>query len=161
MEPEFAVEPPEELMRALQGTLESMQRAYRKIAALTATASAADGRMTVCVNAEGVVIDCRLSDDIGDLTFDEIGEAFTRAAQQASQDVRRRSGDLLAPVQQSVDEKLVGYDDDFFPGLSEFIDSLPKRGTISTAPPGAVDRDSAPDSDEGLATNNGAVESAW
>ncbi|MEC3920338.1 YbaB/EbfC family nucleoid-associated protein [Nocardia sp. CDC160] len=68
---------------------------------LTATASAGDGRVHITVNADGQPIRTEFGDDIGDLTFDEIAEAVTEAAQRAAADVTHRGQQLMEPVLQN------------------------------------------------------------
>ncbi|WP_225726977.1 MULTISPECIES: YbaB/EbfC family nucleoid-associated protein [unclassified Nocardia] len=67
----------------------------RRRALLTATASVCDKRITVTVNAEGVLIETRFADDIGDLTYDEIAAAVPEAVRTAAREVTRKSRELM------------------------------------------------------------------
>ncbi len=55
----------------------------------TASGSAGDNRVTVVVDANGVVIETIFSDDIDNLDYSEIAAAFTRAHQNAMIELRK------------------------------------------------------------------------
>ncbi|MCX4093070.1 YbaB/EbfC family nucleoid-associated protein [Nocardia sp. alder85J] len=55
-------------------------------------------RVTVTVNADGIVIDIKFSSDIGDLEYDEIATAITEASRLAVADVAGQTTALFAPI---------------------------------------------------------------
>jgi hypothetical protein len=78
-------------------TPEDVEELWRDIAAverrrklLTATAMACDKRITVTVNADGVLIETKFSRDIGDLSYAEVAEAIPIAVRGAATEVVRR-----------------------------------------------------------------------
>jgi len=96
--------------------------------ALTASASVERGRITVVVNASGSIVQTRFSEDIDDLAYGQIARATVAAAQQAAAEVKRKSDELLAPVQ-AARAKL--------PQLSDLIDGVPRLRDEITQPPTA------------------------
>lgn len=72
-------------------------RRRQERAQLTATATAAHRRVSVTVNADGIVIDVRFSSAIDDLSYDEIAHAVTEASRQAVADVTRQKAGPRAP----------------------------------------------------------------
>lgn len=117
-------------MRALAETT-------RKRALLTASGTAASGRVTVTVNADSIVIATKFSSDIDDLTFDEIAKAVTTAAQQAAAEVGRKTTELFQPL---TDERAR------MPKLSELFEGMPDL----EMPPNPAAALSAPGSRERL-----------
>ncbi|MEV6771260.1 YbaB/EbfC family nucleoid-associated protein [Nocardia sp. NPDC051030] len=112
----------------------------RKRTQLTASASAASGRITVTVNADHIVIATRFSTDIGDLTYDEIAKAVTSASQKASAEVAFRTKELLKPIS---DKRAR------MPRLSELFEGMPDvQAEAPTLPPASL---AAPNSRERLA----------
>ncbi|CAM4113430.1 YbaB/EbfC family nucleoid-associated protein [Nocardia ninae] len=67
-------------------------------ARLFATASAEGRRVTVAVNADGVLIDLQFSGAIADLGYEEIAEAIVAASRAAVAAVARKVADLYAPT---------------------------------------------------------------
>lgn len=67
-------------------------------AQLFATASAAGRRVSVAVNADGVLIDLRFSGAVGDLDYPELGEAIVVASRAAVVSVARKVSELYAPT---------------------------------------------------------------
>ncbi|MQY24981.1 YbaB/EbfC family nucleoid-associated protein [Nocardia aurantia] len=65
---------------------------------LMGTGTAERRRVTVTVNADGIVIDIKFSSDIGDLEYDEIAAAITEASRHAVADVARQTTALFAPI---------------------------------------------------------------
>jgi DNA-binding protein YbaB len=76
-----------ELVAQAQEQLANIAAIQRQQAALTATASAADGMVQVSVNARGVVIETRIDHDyLGEYDVKDLGHDITDAAQQAAAD---------------------------------------------------------------------------
>lgn len=67
-------------------------------ARLFATASAEGRRVSVAVNADGVLIDLQFSGAVGDLDYEEIADAITAASRAAVAAVARKVADLYAPT---------------------------------------------------------------
>ncbi|MFI6870184.1 YbaB/EbfC family nucleoid-associated protein [Nocardia sp. NPDC050406] len=89
-------------MESLLGDVTQHLRAIRDMAKqraqLTASATTAGGRVTVTVNADCVVIATRFSSDIDDLSYDDIANAMTQAAQKAAAEMARKSQELIEPL---------------------------------------------------------------
>lgn len=78
-------------------------RLYRECAKLTATGTAERRRVSVTVNADGIAIDVRFGTGIGDLSYDEIAAAVTRASREAVAEVTRLESELMAPMSAGMD----------------------------------------------------------
>jgi len=116
-------------------TIETMQQQW---ALLTATGTAARGRVTVSINAEGVVIETRFSSGIEKLSFDEIAKAITEAAGVAMVELRRKTAEVMAPVQGQ--ETQIPKLSELAPGAPDVNDLLPVPPQVSTAPPDSPER---------------------
>ncbi|MBB5912858.1 DNA-binding protein YbaB [Nocardia transvalensis] len=123
-----------DLMESLREGVEAIARVQRQQAQLTATASAAGKRVTVMVNAKGVVIQTRFGPDIEDLTYAEIAAAVTSAAQDAAGQVFQRTRELVEGLRQE-QSRLPNFSD-FLPGMPDVEAMLPEPPEVSTAPPG-------------------------
>lgn len=97
----------------------------RQRAQLSASATAAHGRVKITVNADGTVIDTQLT-DIGDLTESELARAVTEAAQQAALAVGRKAGELMNPLRQLTNR---------LPKLSDIIEDMPDLDEHIPQPP--------------------------
>ncbi|WP_405179626.1 YbaB/EbfC family DNA-binding protein [Nocardia sp. NBC_01377] len=119
-----------DMMTMLEGLDEQMRGiadVQLKRSKLTATASTCEARITVTVNADGLLIQTVFADDIADLTFDEIAEGMTEAVQKAAQEVDRLSQELLAPLRERKSQ---------LPKLSDIIEGAPDLGArMPVAPP--------------------------
>ena len=129
------------MLETVQEQMRSVAEVYRKRAVLTGSATVADKRVTVTVNADSVVIETKFAEDVDDLTYEEIAAAVTRAAQHAAAEVTRKTKALMAPFEEQRAR---------LPGLSEFVegmpplrDIVPKPPKVSTAPPGSRERERA------------------
>ncbi|QIS10169.1 YbaB/EbfC family DNA-binding protein [Nocardia arthritidis] len=97
----------------------------RRRSLLTATASVCDKRVTVTVNAEGVLIETRFGDDIGDLTYDEIAVAVPDAVRTAAREVTRKSRELMWGLLERDTETPVEF---------EMVDAGGERTTVALTP---------------------------
>jgi DNA-binding protein YbaB len=89
----------------------------QKRAALSATATVADGAVAVTVNARGVVSNTAIDESyFEDHDLADLGDDVTAAAQQAAGVVEMRSAELLAPLAQRRAR---------FPSLSDVVDGAP------------------------------------
>lgn len=95
---EFAKAQLADIMDALKRQMSMIADIRQRRTELTATASAEDARVAVTINADGTVIETRFADDVGDLTFDEIAAAVTRAAQQAKQNLAEQIAEVHQPL---------------------------------------------------------------
>ncbi|RDI43610.1 YbaB/EbfC family nucleoid-associated protein [Nocardia mexicana] len=128
------------MLDAMSEQFEGMARIQRDRAQITATATACEKRITVVVNADGILIETRFADDIADLTYDEIAAAMTEAVQAAAADAARRGNELMQPL---LDRKLR------LPSLSELVEGAPDLGAVipvapsaPITPPGSSNRES-------------------
>ncbi|MFE3188734.1 YbaB/EbfC family nucleoid-associated protein [Nocardia sp. NPDC059240] len=159
------------ILEGFTAQMREIAEASQRRVQLTASGTAARGRVTVTVNADGVVISTRFAADIGELTYQEIAAAVTAAAQQATEEVQRQSRELLQPLR---DRRAK------MPRLSELIEGMPELATrapippASLAPPQARERlaqytepaprfSNAVDYDEWSSdqANRGATDSSW
>jgi len=119
-----------DMMTMLDGLGEQMRgiaEIQLKRSKLTATASTCEDRITVTVNADGLLIRTEFADDIGDLTFDEIAEGMTEAVQKAAREADARGQELMAPLRERKSK---------LPKLSDIIEGAPDLGArMPVAPP--------------------------
>jgi hypothetical protein len=115
------------------GQMKLIADIQRKRAALTASSTVQHGRITVTVNANGVVIDTRFAANVGDLTYSEIARGMTEAAQAAAAEVAGKSQELMRPLQEG--RAKVPSLSELVDGLEEFESMIPVAPTVSTAPP--------------------------
>lgn len=128
-----------ELVAQAQEQLANIAAIQRQQAALTATASVADGMVQVSVNARGVVTETRIDHDyLDEHDVEDLGHDITDAAQQAAATVQRRASALMEPLTEhraalpSLSEIISGATD-----LRDFESQVP---TVSTAPPNSRER---------------------
>ncbi|MEV6639747.1 YbaB/EbfC family nucleoid-associated protein [Amycolatopsis sp. NPDC051371] len=69
-----------------------------ELSALTATATSADGAVSLSVNTDGVLTRLRLTDAVSRMSPDEIADAVLRTYVEAQRDSAKRTGQLLAPL---------------------------------------------------------------
>ncbi|MGF6885776.1 DNA-binding protein YbaB [Nocardia sp. GAS34] len=121
------------MLDGLQDQLQGIAELQRQRSLLSATASVGDKRVEVTVNADGMVVQTRFSDDIADLSYDEIAEYVTAAAQAATEGVLRRSRELMAPLleRRSRLPKL----SEIIEGAPDLADLLPDAPSAPTEPP--------------------------
>ncbi|WP_328395546.1 YbaB/EbfC family nucleoid-associated protein [Nocardia sp. NBC_00416] len=113
-------------MENLRKQMSMIAQLQQQRAELTASASVRDNRVTVTVNANGVVIATEFASDIGDLSFDEIAAAVTEAVQQAAADVARQSEELVRPLRAERARR---------PKLSETVEGIPDLESLIPAEP--------------------------
>ncbi|WP_405489164.1 YbaB/EbfC family nucleoid-associated protein [Nocardia sp. NBC_00511] len=131
-----------ELLDTVQSGFASVARAQEERARLTATAQAGGRRVTITVNADGVVIKTEFSADVDDLPFSEIATAVTSATQQAAAEVRQKSQDIMNALRSEQERQPAM--SEFFPAMPDIREMIPTPPEVSTAPPGSPERD-APD----------------
>ncbi|MEV6069828.1 YbaB/EbfC family nucleoid-associated protein [Nocardia sp. NPDC052001] len=154
-----------DILEGFADQMRTITQLQRERAALTATASVRQKRVTVTVNADGTVIETKFSSSIEDLDYAEIAKAVTEAAQQAAAEVAKRGREVLAPVSQNR-ERLPKLSE-LVPGMPDLSRELrvPEPPVVSTAPPKAPERIAAqsnPESDGTAAPRrNAATDSGW
>ncbi|MFI9504994.1 YbaB/EbfC family nucleoid-associated protein [Nocardia sp. NPDC052566] len=126
------------VMEGLQGHLQEIARVHRERAELTASASAHDKRVTVTVDANGILTKIRFADDIGDLTYDEIAGALTETVQRAAMDAASAGRELVRPLmaRRAHWPKL----SDLLEGAMDFAEHIPGESRAPMSPPNAPDR---------------------
>ncbi len=121
--------------------LRTVARVQNERTRLTASATVRK-RVTVAVNADGTVIETKLGAGVEDLTYPELAKAFTEAAQQAAAAVSRKVEELMMPLhdQRARLPKLT----ELIEGMPDLRAEMPETPKVSTAPPGAPERDEEP-----------------
>jgi DNA-binding protein YbaB len=115
------------MLDGLQDQLRGIAELQQQRSLLTATATVGDKRIQVTVNAAGMVTETRFAENISDLSYDEIAEYVTAAAQAATQGVLRRSRELTQPLLERKSR---------LPKLSEVIEGAPDlEDVLPIAPP--------------------------
>ncbi|PXX66592.1 DNA-binding protein YbaB [Nocardia tenerifensis] len=140
------------LMDEVQSQLRNIAQLQRQRTALIGKASERGGRVTVAVNADGVLIDVKFGRGVEDLEYPELARAILKAAQDATADVMRRTQELMAPIQQ---------DRARLPKLSDLVEGMPDVSslmpTMERAPqtkPDARDRATVAAEDTGMTFDN-------
>ncbi|MGF6882748.1 DNA-binding protein YbaB [Nocardia sp. GAS34] len=94
-----------QLADATSELIDNFQQAIGRIAdtrrlqqAMTVTASAEHGRISVTVDATGAITRTEFSDDVSDLPYGAIARGIVAAAQHAAAKSRRRREELMAPL---------------------------------------------------------------
>lgn len=98
-ENERLAEQTNQMIDNFQQVLGKIADARRMGEAMTASAAAEYGRITVTVDASGSIVRTEFSDDVSDLGYGAIARGILQAAQQAAAEVRRKHEELTAPLQ--------------------------------------------------------------
>ncbi|MGW5748286.1 YbaB/EbfC family nucleoid-associated protein [Amycolatopsis sp. NPDC003861] len=69
-----------------------------ELSALSATATSADGTVSLSVNTDGVLTRLRLTDAVSGMSPTEIADAVLRTYVEAQRESAKRTGQLLAPL---------------------------------------------------------------
>jgi len=128
-----------DIIARAQEQMSEIAKLQNQQVALVASATVADGMVTVSVNAQGVVIETKIDRDyFEEFDLDDLSKHITEAAQAAARDVQSRAQELIAPA---LDRRAV------FPSFSEFFEGAPDIGKLvsempkpSMAPPNASER---------------------
>ena len=106
-----------EALALVQEHMADLAVVEKRLAALSATASAADGTVVVTVDARGVVSKTEVDESyLDDYQLADLGDFVTAAAQEAADEVGRRSAELLVPLAERRAR---------FPSLSDVVDGAP------------------------------------
>ncbi len=131
---EFATD----LRATIRERMQQIAQTQKQWARITATGSAVGKRVTVVVNAEGVVIETRFTADADQLGLTELARAVTTAAQEAAAAAKKQAAELMAPLQASAQD--MPKVSDYLPELPDLDEHFPKPPEVSTAPPDSPDR---------------------
>ncbi|MEU0874401.1 YbaB/EbfC family nucleoid-associated protein [Nocardia brasiliensis] len=118
-----------EALDGLQQHVRLMTELQQQRAQLIGTGTVRGDYVTILVNADNMVIQTRFSRHIGELSFDEIAEAVTAAAQAAIADVTRKIEQLVEPM--AAHQRGM-------PSLQEMVESLTGVRTEIPDPPPAI-----------------------
>ncbi|MFD4355404.1 YbaB/EbfC family nucleoid-associated protein [Nocardia sp. NPDC058518] len=129
----------ESMLEDLHRHAATIAAAAAERAALTATASTAQDRVTVTVNADGVVIRTQLAPTAASMSLTELAESFTAATQDAAGQVQRESARLLATV--TANGAPIPKLSDIVADMPELSELLPDLAPASFAAPTPPRRD--------------------
>jgi len=79
------------------------------------------GRVTVSVNADGVLIDVKFGRGVEELEYADLSRAILKAAQDATADVARQTQELMAPIQEERAR---------LPKLSDLVEGMPDLSSL-------------------------------
>ncbi|QIS07183.1 YbaB/EbfC family DNA-binding protein [Nocardia brasiliensis] len=128
-------------MDEVQSQLRNIAQLQRQRMALVGKASVRGGRVTVSVNADGVVIDVKFGRNVEDLEYSELARAVLQASQEAAADVMRRSQELMASVQE--DRARLPKLSDLVEGMPDLRSMMPPVERAPQSKPDAFDRTAA------------------
>lgn len=128
----------ESLLEAFHQQLREIAAVQRQRVLLTASATSRDKRITVTVNANGIVIDIRFTPDIGELSHDEIAKELIRLAQEAAATVARRGQELIEPL--TARQHRLPKVSEVVEGMPDFATDVPLELPVSIAAPGSPER---------------------
>jgi len=127
----------------VQTQLQMVAQVQRDRAQLLGTATVLKGRVSVTVNAASVVVETRFGPGAENLSLTALARAVTDAAQQAAEDLNRKSQELMAPLRSHRAR---------MPNLTDLIEGMPDlRAELgeppkpSLAPPNSPDRERPPE----------------
>ncbi|MFI9504248.1 YbaB/EbfC family nucleoid-associated protein [Nocardia sp. NPDC052566] len=156
-------------MDVLRAELAELARIQRKRTTLIATGEAAERRVMVSLNADGVIIETRFADDIGDLGHEEIAAAVTEAGQRAHAELSRMNEAMMRPLTEQRARlpkmsEVIADLSDFegmrdIDGLGELDNLLTTPPPVSTAPPGSPERRVG--DAEGTSPDSGVKDELW
>ncbi|OHT77310.1 hypothetical protein BKG69_23260 [Mycobacteroides chelonae] len=128
-----------DIIARAQEQISEITELQKKQVALVASATVADGLVTVSVNAQGVVIETKIDRDyLDEFGLEDLNKHITEAAQTAARDVQSRAQELIAPAMDR--RKAFPSFSEFFegaPDISKLVNEMPKP---SLAPPNASER---------------------
>jgi len=127
------------MMEAFNEQMSGIAKIQRDRARLTATVTACDKRITVTVNADGILIATKFADDIKDLPYEDIAAAMTEAVQAAAQKVQKQTQELMDPLR--AEKARLPKLSDMLEGAPDLGEMMPTAPPASTAPPGAPERE--------------------
>lgn len=119
----------ESMLRDFRGQMQGIASIQQERARLMGRATVRGKRVTVVVNADGTVIETKFGPGAEELSYDELAEAVTEAAQRAAADAAAKSNALMMPLH---DERAR------LPKLHDVIPDLPNPIGETPQPPAAA-----------------------
>jgi DNA-binding protein YbaB len=134
------------VLSLVQEQMRDLSAMQQKRAALTAKATAAEGTVEVTVDAQRMVAKTVIDESyLNEFDFADLGGYITSAAQEAAQEIERRSAALLVPLTQRRQE---------ISSLSELVVDAPDFhdliSSLNPSPPATVDPRSGDGGDDGM-----------
>lgn len=120
-----------------QAQMKTLADTHERRARLTATGTALHKRVTIVLNADGVVIETRFDPDL-DLPLAEIADAVTEAAQAAAIELASKSTELMDPIKER--RGRMPKMSDLIEALPDLTERIPEPIPASTTPPNSPDR---------------------
>ncbi|WP_157896303.1 YbaB/EbfC family nucleoid-associated protein [Mycobacteroides chelonae] len=128
-----------EILAQAQEQIAEITAIQKKQAALVTTSTAAEGMVSVSVNARGVIIETKIDRDyLDEFDLEDLGHHITQAAQAAANEVQSKAAALMGPATErrkafpSLSEIVAGA-----PDIRDFVAQTPKP---SLAPPNSPQR---------------------
>jgi DNA-binding protein YbaB len=136
-----------ELLEMMRSGMQTVERTQRQWAQLTASASAEEDRVTVTVNADGVIIDLRFAPEADELTLDELAQAVVSATQDAARQVKQDGERVRTGMRERLwaEQAALPRMPEIVAKMPEVLARLPKPPEVSTARPGTEQRRAAAD----------------
>ena len=132
------------VLSLVQEQMQDLSLMQQKRAALTATATAAEGTVEVTVDAQRMVTKTVIDESyLNEFEFTELAGHITTAAQEAAHEIERQSAALLAPITERRNE---------IPSLSSLVVDAPDFHDLITSlnPPAAGAPEPRRADDDGL-----------
>ncbi|WP_405162043.1 YbaB/EbfC family nucleoid-associated protein [Nocardia sp. NBC_01499] len=126
------------MIEEMSAQMQGIAKVQRDRARLTASVTACDKRITVTVNADGILIDTQFADDISDLSYSEIAAAMTEAVQGAALKVVEQGHQLMEPLRER--KSRLPHVSDLIEGVMDARSMIPVPPPVSTAPPNSPER---------------------
>lgn len=115
----------EGLLDQVQSQLQMIGQLQQKRANLIGRGSVRSGRVSVAVNADGVVIDVKFGRNVEDLEYSELARAVTDASRRAVEDVTQQAKQLMAPLEK--DRARLPKLSDLLPGMPDLSSAMPSQ----------------------------------
>ncbi|BBX65630.1 hypothetical protein MSAS_48040 [Mycobacterium saskatchewanense] len=114
------------VLSLVQDQMHELSVMQQKRAALSATATAADGTVQVTVDAQRMVTRTVIDESyLEDYEFTDLGDHITTAAQEAVQEIERQAAALMAPLNERRQE---------ISSLSNLVVDIPQFGDLISGP---------------------------
>jgi DNA-binding protein YbaB len=93
----------EHMMETLAQQRAQVSDVYKKLAAVRATASSADGLVTVTVDGSGVLTDVQFAQGASRKTLEKLGQSVTEAGREAARLANEQNETITAPITTGAD----------------------------------------------------------
>jgi len=143
----------ESIIDAFREQMRAIANVQQERVGLTASATSRDKTVSVTVNANGLVIETKFFSGIEQLGYERIARTVTETAQQAADEVARKSAELTAPLAEN--RARLPKLSEVIDGMPDFEAEIPTEPPVSTAAPGSLERaaDESGESDEMVFTD--------